>query len=470
MSKYAELEGYDFHSSEVYETGNSDNENEINNHLYNSTIEEENNEAINNSGIEVEKAYKIFSNAEEKDSSKQYEVDYLAGKIEKSKSQSLSQQLRRLIKEVDDLKFKIEQEKLNNPENNINTEEAAPESADKPSGETNENKDNQVGPQETNATIATTPISKPLNKTSPSYMLDQASKLQNELEKLTLGIVNDNEHGINAIENILIQQKMINQIKVCRIDALKETTEATPNVETEPEVKNENAVPIINNSGDGITYKLYYSPQSMQYHQLARISDLEERITQIENILGINSITDDNILFPSNNQISTLLYAKGNIVTAIDSLDQQLQLLSQPRNFDNILVKVNEAIKELEQFINIQKSQLTEERIDEQIQIKEKVDSLYSKLESTEEYSAIITPLLTRLKTLQALHTEASQFSESIQMFSEQQTSIKNQIKDLHEMISNLSESLEVNKSIIENNIDSISKRIDQLMDRVKEL
>ena len=158
MSKYAELEGYDFHSSEVYETGNSDNENEINNHLYNSTIEEENNEAINNSGIEVEKAYKIFSNAEEKDSSKQYEVDYLAGKIEKSKSQSLSQQLRRLIKEVDDLKFKIEQEKLNNPENNINTEEAAPESADKPSGETNENKDNQVGPQETNATIATTPI------------------------------------------------------------------------------------------------------------------------------------------------------------------------------------------------------------------------------------------------------------------------------------------------------------------------
>jgi len=111
MSKYQELEGYDFNSSEVYETGNSDNEKEINNNLYNSTIDEVNNEAINNSAIEIEKAYRMFSNAEEKDTSKQYEIDYLAGKIEKSKSQSLSQQLRRLIKEVDDLKFKIEQKK-----------------------------------------------------------------------------------------------------------------------------------------------------------------------------------------------------------------------------------------------------------------------------------------------------------------------------------------------------------------------
>jgi len=475
MSKYQELEGYDFNSSEVYETGNSDNEKEINNNLYNSTIDEVNNEAINNSAIEIEKAYRMFSNAEEKDTSKQYEIDYLAGKIEKSKSQSLSQQLRRLIKEVDDLKFKIEQEKINHPEYNVDTETATPEldqNADKPSEENNENSENLIVPQDINTS---TTASKTINKTSPSYMLDQASKLQNELEKLTLGIVNDSSHGINAIENIIIQQKMINQIKGCKINALKETAEENPNAETEPEKEKE--TPAVNmessqvvTTGDGITYKLFYSPQSMQYHQLARISDLEERITQIENILGINSITDDNILFPSNNQISTLLYAKGNIVTAIDSLDQQLQLLSQPRNFDNILVKVNEAIKELEQFINIQKNQLTEEKIDEQVQIKEKVDSLYSKLESTEEYSAIITPLLTRLKTLQALHTEASQFSESIQMFSEQQTSIKNQIKDLHEMISNLSESLEVNKNIIENNIDSISKRIDQLMDRVKEL
>lgn len=496
MSKYAELEGYDFNSLEVYETKDSNDKNETNNKLYNSTIDEQENEAINNSALEVEKAYKMFSSVEEKDTSKQYEIDYLAGKIEKSKSQSLSQQLRRLIKEVDDLKFKIEQEKENHPEFIIDTEDAQ-EKADVIEGntETNETAEGQIevsaSPQ--NVTLSgTTSPNKKINKTSPSYMLDQASKLQSELEKLTLGIVNDNGHGINAIENILIQQKMINQIKVCKVNALKETINNDSNDNSEaiaasaenPEIPREsspssptNTLPNIPvetphsmTTTDGITYKLYYSPQSIQYHQLARISDLEERITQIEAILGINSITDDNILFPSNNQISTLLYAKGNIVTAIDSLDQQLQLLSQPNNFDNILVKVNEAIKELEQFINIQKNKLNEEKVDEQAQIKEKVDSLYSKLESTEEYSAIITPLLTRLKTLQALHTEASQFSESIQMFSEQQASIKNQIKDLHDMMSNLSESLEVNKTIIENNIDSISKRIDQLMDRVKEL
>jgi len=488
MSKYAELEGYDFNSKEVYETGNSNDLNEINNNLYNSTIDEQTNEAINNSALEVEKAYEIFSNAEEKDVSKQYEIDYLEGKIEKSKSQSLSQKLRRLIKEVDDLKVEIEKEKENHPElsveaeieqeqdNSVPTEENIKETVEVEGD--NENQVVNIVPQEIGVT---TPHTKNINKSSPSYMLDQANKLQNELEKLTLGIVNDSSHGINAIENILIQQKMINQIKVCKINALKETSPETIEENTEAELKpTENgqevekettsATPQTMTSNDGITYKLYYSPQSIKYHQLARISDLEERITQIESILGINNITDDNILFPSNNQISTLLYAKGNIVTAIDSLDQQLQLLSQPSSFDNVLVKVNEAIKELEQFINLQNNKLKEERVDEQTQIKEKVDSLYSKLESTEEYSAIITPLLTRLKTLQALHTEASQFSESIQMFSEQQTSIKNQIKDLHDIMSNLSESLEVNKSIIENNIDSISKRIDQLMVRVKEL
>jgi len=495
MSKYSELEGYDFNSQEVYETKDVEDNNEINNNLYNSTLDEQPNEAINNSALEVEKAYKMFSSVEEKDTSKQYKIDYLAGKIEKSKSQSLSQQLRRLIKEVDDLKFKIEQERENHPEFTINTEDIQEEAEPViESTEANENVEEQIeeptSPQDAIVPEATSPTKK-INKISPSYMLDQASKLQSELEKLTLGIVNDSGHGINAIENILIQQKMINQIKVCKINALKEDNkENDENNEAEvissenSEIEKEALSSPINNTlpnvpietphsmttSDGVTYKLYYSPQSIQYHHLARISDLEERITQIEAILGINSITDDNILFPSNNQISTLLYAKGNIVTAIDSLDQQLQLLSQPSNFDNILIKVNEAIKELEQFINIQKNKLTEENVDEQAQIKEKVDSLYSKLESTEEYSAIITPLLTRLKTLQALHTEASQFSESIQMFSEQQASIKNQIKDLHDIMKNLSESLEVNKTIVENNIDSISKRIDQLMDRVKEL
>ncbi|KAG4094260.1 hypothetical protein H8356DRAFT_517207 [Neocallimastix lanati (nom. inval.)] len=484
MSKYEDLEGFDFNSKEVYETEVPDDKKEVNNNLYNSTIEEQANDAINNSGLEIGKAYEIFSNAEEKDTTKKYEIDYLAGKIEKSKSQSLSQQLRRLIKEVDDLKFKIEQEKENNHlEFPVNTEEAQELEANVVKGSTEavEEADQQVEitspPQNANISGAISP-SKQINKTSPSYMLDQASKLQNELEKLTLGIVNDDGHGINAIENILIQQKMINQIKDCKVNALKEESPLSENNngETDEDQNIVNTLPTVPDEShsmtthDGITYKLYYSPKSIQYHQLARISDLEERITQIEAILGINSITDDNILFPSNNQISTLLYAKGNIVTAIDSLDQQLQLLSQPSNFDNILIKVNEAIKELEQFINIQKNKLAEEEIDEQAQIKEKVDALYSKLESTEEYSAIITPLLTRLKTLQALHTEASQFSESIQMFSEQQNAIKNQIKDLQEMMSNLSESLEVNKTIIENNIDSISKRIDQLMDRVKEL
>jgi len=510
MSKYQELEGYDFNSSEVYETGGTDDKNEVNKKLYSNTIDEQANESINKSTIEMDKAYKMFSDVEEKDASKQYEIDYLAGKIEKSKSQSLSEQLRRLIKEVDDLKFKIEQEKEQHPEftievtgnSGVEEENQEVEEENKTEGQTEGQTEAQANPENetttapttttttaTTTTTTTTAPNKKINKTSPSYMLDQASKLQNELEKLTLGIVNDSGHGINAIENILIQQKMINQIKVCKINALKETPTSTTQQqqqqsEDDQEVKiesNENIAdttttttttpaPHAMTTSDGITYKLYYSPQSMQYHHLSRMSDLEERITQIEAILGINSITDDNILFPSNNQISTLLYAKGNIVTAIDSLDQQLQLLSQPSNFDSILMKVNEAIKELEQFINIQKNKLTEESIEEQAQIKEKVDSLYSKLESTEEYSAIITPLLTRLKTLQALHTEASQFSESIQMFSEQQASIKNQIKDLQEMMNNLSESLEVNKTIIENNIDSISKRIDQLMDRVKEL
>ncbi|ORX75052.1 hypothetical protein BCR32DRAFT_98918 [Anaeromyces robustus] len=514
MSKYQELEGYDFNSSEVYETGGTDDNNEANKNLYSNTIDEQANESINHSTIEMGKAYKMFSDVEEKDASKQYEIDYLAGKIEKSKSQSLSEQLRRLIKEVNDLKFKIEQEKEQHPEfsiednDNLEANTEIKEEKQEVGGEGQTETETEIetetktpgnitGPTTTSTSTTTTtaPISntnKKINKTSPSYMLDQASKLQNELEKLTLGIVNDGGHGINAVENILIQQKMINQIKVCKINALKEQqqqqqqqqppiSEGNQEIQTEPNEnmttttinnneKDLSTIPQSMTTSDGITYKLYYSPQSIQYHHLARMSDLEERITQIEAILGINSITDDNILFPSNNQMSTLLYAKGNIVTAIDSLDQQLQLLSQPSNFDNILVKVNEAIKELEQFINIQKNKLTEESIDEQAQIKEKVDSLYTKLESTEEYSAIITPLLTRLKTLQALHTEASQFSESIQMFSEQQGSIKNQIKDLHDMMSNLSESLEVNKTIIENNIDSISKRIDQLMDRVKEL
>ncbi|ORX57764.1 hypothetical protein BCR36DRAFT_580336 [Piromyces finnis] len=488
MSKYAELEGYDFNSKEVYETGNSDDNNEINKNLYNSTIDEQVNDDINNSTFEVDKAYKIFSNAEEKDVSKLYEINYLESKIEKSKSQSLSQQLRRLIKEVDDLKVKIEKEKENHSEFVIDSNAKQNESViteenvnEKTENESENKNELNIVQQDSDSDSP----NKKNNKISPSYMLDQANKLQNELEKLTLGIVNDNNQGINAIENILIQQKMINQIKVCKINALKESPtieEDSLSEQTKTKQEGEKEINVQSAStsnidssqtistNDGITYKLYYSPQSMQYHQLARISDLEERITQIEAILGINNITDDNILFPSNNQISTLLYAKGNIVTAVDSLDQQLQLLSQPSNFDNILVKVNEAIKELEQFINIQKNKLIEERVDEQAQIKEKVDILYSKLESTEEYSAIITPLLTRLKTLQALHTEASQFSDSIQMFSEQQASIKNQIKDLNDMMSNLSESLEVNKTIIENNIDSISSRIDQLMDRVKEL
>ncbi|CAO3593977.1 unnamed protein product [Absidia cylindrospora] len=82
-----------------------------------------------------------------------------------------------------------------------------------------------------------------------------------------------------------------------------------------------------------------------------------------------------------------------------------------------------------------------------------------------------LTPaLLTRLKALQGLHTEAATFGRSVKVISEEQTRMTEEIKSLDTTCELLTKSLKDNEDLINKNVGVIDSRMTDLVRRMEAL
>ncbi|KAL9542853.1 hypothetical protein MBANPS3_008397 [Mucor bainieri] len=238
-----------------------------------------------------------------------------------------------------------------------------------------------------------------------------------------------------------------------------------------------------NDKNDMVTYELFYTPETAKMQKESKLSDIDERIAKIEKLVGSNAgqALDE---LPQN-------LASTSLVNSLSKLEQQVLVLAQPRQLEMVARRVKVLNSDLDRLnelksgrkdtsslgfglssaINPQNTPSANEAANKDSNDNEaKINKLFATLEKVDPLLNLTPALLTRLKALQTLHTEAASFGQSVKVISEEQTRMTDELKSLATTCDLLNQSLKENDESINSNIKVIDDRMTDLIQRMTAL
>lgn len=81
-----------------------------------------------------------------------------------------------------------------------------------------------------------------------------------------------------------------------------------------------------------------------------------------------------------------------------------------------------------------------------------------------------IPHILTRLRTLSALHTSASEFSDTLEELEEEQRKMREALTELDEAVGTVEASLEENQGLVKGNVSGLEERVENLLKKIDEM
>ncbi|KAG0234261.1 Dynactin subunit 2 [Actinomortierella wolfii] len=202
---------------------------------------------------------------------------------------------------------------------------------------------------------------------------------------------------------------------------------------------------------NNVTYELYYNPDSARLHNAAKAAELNERLSMLEKMVG-----------------SSQLPTGQSLVGSVEKLEQQIGILTQPRQLEQLSRRLKVVIAELDRMQELQTKEGSTTGISSEVE--NKINTLFDLVDKIDPLVALVPVLVTRLKGLKTLHSEAAVFSDSIKMISSEQTKIGDELKSLDAVSTKLQESVAENEAAIQKNVELIDSRITALVERVQKL
>ncbi|KAG0222264.1 Dynactin subunit 2 [Actinomortierella wolfii] len=202
---------------------------------------------------------------------------------------------------------------------------------------------------------------------------------------------------------------------------------------------------------NNVTYELYYNPDSARLHNAAKAAELNERLSMLEKMVG-----------------SSQLPTGQSLVGSVEKLEQQIGILTQPRQLEQLSRRLKVVIAELDRMQELQTKEGSTTGISSEVE--NKINTLFDLVDKIDPLVALVPALVTRLKGLKTLHSEAAVFSDSIKMISSEQTKIGDELKSLDAVSTKLQESMAENEAAIQKNVELIDSRITALVERVQKL
>jgi len=77
---------------------------------------------------------------------------------------------------------------------------------------------------------------------------------------------------------------------------------------------------------------------------------------------------------------------------------------------------------------------------------------------------------LTRLRTLSALHSSATEFQSNLEDLEEEQKKTHNGLLELERAVNTVETSLNENREVVKNNVAGLEKRVNSLLERLDDL
>ncbi|KAI9258822.1 Dynamitin-domain-containing protein [Phascolomyces articulosus] len=323
---------------------------------------------------------------------------------------------------------------------------------------------------------------------SQADLLSQISFLQSDLTRLGKNL------GETQVDESTNYGNRIDEAKrlIKQLEAYKSTASTKENNEENNNNNNESDDTVLiekNDKGDVLTYELYYTPETAKIHKESKVADIDERIAKLESLVGSSSGHGLDDLPPS--------LATASLIGSVSKLEQQITILAQPRQLETVARRVKVLISELDRLNELKSGRKdlslgfglssntslpgtagsggsTSNSANENKEgqglssdAEEKVNHLFSSMEKIDPLLNLTPALLTRLKALQSLHTEAATFGRSVKAISEEQTRMTDELKNLGTACELLQKSVQENEDTVNNNIKIIDSRMTELVQRV---
>lgn len=298
--------------------------------------------------------------------------------------------------------------------------------------------------------------------TSVSYpeILDQVATLQSELSKISRSVGQNPGVPIDAaIPGSGTIQSHLNATKLLmsQLRSFKDRSSETQSLS-----------PASSQNNDGIVYELYYTPESARQVSLSQTRELEARIATLERIIGVGALSDRS---DYSEGVAAVMQSGGNLVGAVHRLDQHLSLLTQPRNLDAILKRVQSACHDLERLEDLRKKRDTFATSDDKLSSADpRIDKLYAALGSMDSLGGVLPQLIARLHALKSLHDEAASFSDSLSQLGSECIRIGDTVAGIDAAMVKLSANVKQNEETCLKNVESLDIRMQELAKRIDKL
>ncbi|KAJ8115079.1 hypothetical protein OPT61_g3196 [Boeremia exigua] len=197
---------------------------------------------------------------------------------------------------------------------------------------------------------------------------------------------------------------------------------------------------------------------------LAQATDFDQRITQMENSLGLNGNT-----IPEMSEDATY-----PVFTTLQRLEQTLGAISDAtsNNLDGASQQIKKLIEEAEE---LKEARLEASRAGSSDDIttpdqEAKINALYGTLPSIDKLSPILPLVLERLRTLRLVHTSAWQADELLTELESRQSKQEEEIKNWEKQLELVEEDVKKHEKAMQGNVKVVGDDIKMLEEKIAKL
>lgn len=197
---------------------------------------------------------------------------------------------------------------------------------------------------------------------------------------------------------------------------------------------------------DAITYELRYRPEQARLHQTSRIAELEQRLHKLESILGTSNETMARLGSSFQNE---------SIASIVQNLESRVSLL-EPSQIENVEARLSAIAGKMDSVSEKVNSQSDPEK-------DAKVNELYQLVKKTESISSALPQTINRLKSLESLHRQASDFATSVSKLEALQLNLVGSLDGNKKLLQTVEKSFAENVESIKKNMSALDQRLASL-------
>ncbi|KZM26288.1 uncharacterized protein EKO05_0002234 [Ascochyta rabiei] len=208
--------------------------------------------------------------------------------------------------------------------------------------------------------------------------------------------------------------------------------------------------------------------KSQLEHVLSQAADFDQRITQMENSLGLNGNTIPEMsgdstfpVFATLQRLEQTLGAIGDASTNnLGSASQQIKKL----------IEEAEDLKEARLEASRSEHSSDDSKVAATTDQEAKINALYGTLPSIDKLSPMLPLVLERLRTLRLVHTSAWQAEEVLTELESRQSKQEEEIKNWEKQLELVEEDVKMHEKAMQGNVKVVSDDIKMLEDKIAKL